>query len=74
MKQTTTTGTGGAARFSSDGLLLLIIAVCVAALAVFLMVPYLPIARAEALSLATVAGCVCFFSVAAACVLCDRLA
>ena len=70
MKQTTTTGTGNAARFSSDGLLLLIVAVCVAALVAFLSAPFLPVARAEALSLAAVAGCVGAFGLSA---LCDRL-
>lgn len=71
MKQTaTTTGTGNAARFSSDGLLFLIIAVCMAAVAVFLVAPYLPITRAEVLSLAAVAGCVGAFGLSA---LCDRL-
>ena len=72
MKQTaTTTGTGNAARFSSDGLLLFIIAVCVAAVAVFLSAPFLPVARAAALSLAAVAAGVGAFGLSA---LCDRLA
>jgi hypothetical protein len=70
MKQTTTTGTGNAARFSSDGLLLLIIAVCVAAFVVLFAVPFLPVARAEALSLATVAAGVGAFGLSA---LCDHI-